>query len=95
MTGPEHYANAESDLEHAAHADDKGRPADVAYWMQAAQVHATLALAAATALGGGDGPPAPDWDAWYRTASEGPGQKRRKREADAAELAEFAKEPQS
>ncbi len=49
MTGPEHYANAESDLEHAAHASDEGRMDDMAYWLQCAQVHATLALAAAAA----------------------------------------------
>lgn len=48
MDGPSHYANAESDLEHAAHASDKGRLDDVAYWLRCAQVHATLALAAAT-----------------------------------------------
>jgi hypothetical protein len=48
VTGPEHYANAESDIEHAAHASDKGRTGDVTYWLGCAQVHATLALAAAT-----------------------------------------------
>jgi hypothetical protein len=51
MNGPEHYANAESDLEHAAHASDKGRLDDVAYWLGCAQVHATLALAAAHVSG--------------------------------------------
>ena len=49
MNGPEHYANAESDLEHAARASDKGRMDDMAYWLQCAQVHATLAVAAFTA----------------------------------------------
>ena len=52
MTGPEHYANAESDLEHAARASDMGRQDDVTYWLGCAQVHATLAQAAATALSG-------------------------------------------
>ncbi len=52
MTGPEHYACAESDLEHAAHASDRDRLDDMAYWLGRAQVHATLALAAATALPG-------------------------------------------
>ena len=73
MTGPEHYANAESDLDNAARADDRGRPADVAYWMQAAQVHATLALAAATALGReGEGrtQPSKDKAAWFDVAAE-------------------------
>lgn len=49
MTGPDNYANAESDLEHASHASDQGRQNDVTYWLGCAQVHATLALAAATA----------------------------------------------
>ncbi len=98
MTGPDHYLNAESDLEHAANADSKGRPADAAYWMQAAQVHAALALAAATALGhytSEDDFPQADRMAWYVAASEGPGEKRRQQEARAAERAEFAAEAQS
>ena len=89
MTGPEHYREAERLLgvdaagpPHSKDMPDSGRVAR-------AQVHAALALAAATALGGGEGPPAPDWDAWYRTASEGPGAKRRRVEA------EFAKDAQS
>ena len=45
MTGAEHYANAESDLEHAARASDKGCRDDMAYWLGCAQVHATLAAA--------------------------------------------------
>jgi hypothetical protein len=49
MTGPEHYLNAESDIDHAARASDKGREQDVAYWLGCAQVHAILALTAATA----------------------------------------------
>jgi len=73
MTGPEHYANAESDLEHAAHASDKGRMDDMAYWLQCAQVHATLALAAATALGrAGEGRTMESMDqaAWFDVAAE-------------------------
>ena len=73
MTGPEHYANAESDLDNAARADGRDRPADVAYWIQAAQVHATLALAAATALGReGEGrtQPSKDKAAWFDAAAE-------------------------
>jgi hypothetical protein len=64
----------------------------------AAQVHATLALAAATALGRHlpeAGFTEADRMAWYRAASEGPGAKQRAREAEAAELAEFAQEAQS
>ena len=49
MDGPSHYANAESDLEHAARASDNDRLDDMSYWLGRAQVHATLALAAATA----------------------------------------------
>jgi hypothetical protein len=45
MTGPEHYDNAESDLDHAARASDKGQQDDVTYWLGCAQAHATLALA--------------------------------------------------
>ena len=94
MTGPEHYRMAEELLRLI-----EGTPEDsvgsVAADAAKAQAHATLALAAATALGGGEGPPAPDWDAWYRTASEGPVEKRRRAAADAAENAEFATEDQS
>jgi len=73
MTGPDHFANAESDIEHAAHASDKGRQDDVAYWLGCAQVHATLALAAATALGReGEGQTMPSKDraAWFAVAAE-------------------------
>jgi hypothetical protein len=63
MTGPEHYANAESDLDNAAHASDKRNQADVAYWLGCAQVHATLALAAATALID-EKPRSGSFDAW-------------------------------
>jgi len=51
VTGPEHYANAEADLDNAARASDKGNQADVAYWTGCAQVHATLALTAAHVAG--------------------------------------------
>jgi hypothetical protein len=49
-TGPQHYANAEADIDNAAQANDRGSHEDVTYWLGCAQVHATLALAAATAL---------------------------------------------
>ena len=73
MTGPDHFLNAESDLEHAARASDKGRQDDVTYWLGCAQVHATLALAAATALGReGEGRTQPSMDkvAWFDVAAE-------------------------
>jgi hypothetical protein len=61
MTGPQHYANAESDLENAARASDRGRQDDVTYWLGCAQVHATLALAAATALDPLTSPSCAEW----------------------------------
>ena len=53
MNGPEHYAAAEEFLA-AAKADgvEPGEPVQVSH-LAAAQVHATLALAAATAMAGG------------------------------------------
>ena len=48
MTGPEHYHEAENLLNHAA-GDTEGSDIE-RYHVAAAQVHATLALAAATAL---------------------------------------------
>lgn len=46
MTGPEHYREAERDLERAAEAG--ASDFEVQYHQARAQVHATLALAAAT-----------------------------------------------
>ena len=59
MTGPEHYREAELLL---AQITDRGEmPTEVVTaTCQAAQVHATLALAAATALHGAD-PSGIDW----------------------------------
>ena len=70
MTGPEHYKEAERIL--APKEVDGGyswstSPAD----MSRAQIHATLALAAATALRVPGGLPDKDWQAWYAAASEG------------------------
>lgn len=54
MTGPEHYREAERLLEQAASWEDGGAffavDSGIKYDLAAAQVHATLALAAATAL---------------------------------------------
>lgn len=47
-TGPEHYREAESLLEQAERKRHKQRGQE-RYYLEAAQVHATLALAAATA----------------------------------------------
>lgn len=50
MTGPEHYREAEEMLISARNARSDADPADVSLVLQHAQVHATLALAAATAF---------------------------------------------
>ncbi|WP_406467089.1 hypothetical protein [Streptomyces sp. NBC_01594] len=51
MTGPEHYRAAEKLLDHAFGIEDRGSAEDVSLLAEA-QVHATLALAAATAMHG-------------------------------------------
>ena len=58
MTGPEHYREAERLLQHPRDVQD----------VAAAQVHATLALAAATAFSS-DTMPKADWDAWRATCA--------------------------
>lgn len=101
-TGPEHYRMAEERMEDASkvarpdsgHTDENATRL-VGLALQRAQVHATLALAAATALSRytpEDTFPDADRRAWYIAASERPGEKQRQREAEAAELAEFAAE---
>jgi hypothetical protein len=68
MTGPEHYQQAEQFL---ARADDAEGGGDwERYYLAAAQVHATLAQAAATAVAGysDDGMTADEWDAWNAVA---------------------------
>lgn len=70
MTGPEHYNRAEQLLREVRDGHQEGT--DVATILAAAQVHATLASAAATALSD----PArsavratvPEWDAWQKAA---------------------------
>lgn len=55
MTGTEHYREAEWHLSRAARSDTD-QPDELSAWHQRqALVHATLALAAATALGSGSG----------------------------------------
>jgi hypothetical protein len=61
MTGPEHYRLAEGYVEQARTLDD---PMPL---LAAAQVHATLAMAAATAITAVEPPPL-DWGAWVAAA---------------------------
>lgn len=68
MTGPEHYREAERLLADARHDGPDGvaylRPENIA----AAQVHATLALAAATAMNDAqEGLPVSEWNDWRAT----------------------------
>ncbi|MEU6342157.1 hypothetical protein ABZ883_14590 [Streptomyces sp. NPDC046977] len=72
MTGPEHYQQAENLMtEYEAIVENGGDPGDM---LQAAQIHATLALAAATAMGApvdgeaDSGLPPRDAKAWYDAA---------------------------
>lgn len=64
MTGPENYREAEQIIaEYEAIVEQGGDPGDM---LQIAQIRATLALAAATALAAmGDGMPTPDYTAWH------------------------------
>ncbi len=66
MTGPQHYLTAERLL--SAARSPKGRAEDEAATLRAAKVHATLALAAATALGRYEQLPAADRKAWLAAA---------------------------
>lgn len=68
MTGPEHYTAAERIIREATDILAEGAPA--ADLIAVAQVHATLANAAATAMCGyaEDGLPAADFHAWDKVA---------------------------
>lgn len=70
MTGPEHYLHAERFLEFAI-AGETGSELE-RYHLHAAQVHATLALAAATALVMGDNGKTPltAYDEWQAAAGQ-------------------------
>jgi hypothetical protein len=79
MTGPEHYREAERLLKKASHYTygDGGDPATGAAFAAEAQVHATLALVAATAMsapveGGVLGMESPEYAAWYDAAGVKP-----------------------
>lgn len=95
MTGAEHYREAERLLAVCV-GDRRGTPLDVAC-TAAAQVHATLALAAATALADYRDSNMTEGDqmAWYQAASAQPEHHRRRREAEAAEHAESTTEVQA
>jgi hypothetical protein len=67
MTGPEHYAEAELQIEVAARELEDGEPKAAELSLGFAQVHATLALAAATALGTEQY--GPDSTAWHGAAA--------------------------
>ena len=69
MTGPEHYQAAEEILKTSAECgwhDNEARQS-----INEAKVHATLALAAATALNQ-IALPTRDWQAWYAAAATRP-----------------------
>jgi len=69
MTGPEHYEEAERLINDARHDHDRDR---ATYLLAEAQVHATLALAAATALSdptrSGPRTTIPEWNAWQQAS---------------------------
>jgi len=67
-SGPEHYREAERLLEYGP--GDELEPERVARDIAEAQVHATLALAAATALGAIGGMPLPEYQAWADVCGE-------------------------
>ena len=91
MTGPEHYREAERLAELATKSGHRDAYAALA------QVHSTLALAAATAMSAWNetGMPQPDRMDWWRAASGEPAERKRIKEAEAAEVAEWTQEPQS
>ena len=69
MTGPEHYRHAESWLFKAEHPDARGGEETSESCAAIAQVHATLALAAATALAVAHEMPIADHDGWHAAVS--------------------------
>jgi hypothetical protein len=85
-TGVEHYKRAQELLAAATTVADEHVLATLAM----AQVHATLADAAATALAlhGLGRMPEADRDAWFAAASESPGRKAAARAAELAEIEE-------
>lgn len=91
MNGPDHYSEAERLVEMG---ELDGYPGEAERYLRdiaRAQVHATLALAAATALANycGDRMTEGDSRRWFEAASAHPEHLRLRREADRAEAAEF------
>lgn len=93
MTGPEHYREAERLLEvaayHTAEAALTSRGSDRdADFLRAAQVHATLALVAATVIQPSSyGCDRPEWTEWAAVASvETAAREQRARRGEAARL---------
>ena len=68
MTGPEHYREAEHCIKQGCRSDENGEHADALVWIRLGHVHATLALAAATALNSNGRMRWNDGDAWDDTA---------------------------
>lgn len=67
MTGPQHYKEAERLIRQARDGrDTQGNRIDRTLVLREAAIHATLAVAAATALSALD----LEYDAWLRVASE-------------------------
>lgn len=77
MTGPEHFSEAEALIQQARTAEHYDTTA-IGLALAEAQVHATLALAAATALSAPVNDEHPgftveEWDAWFAAAGTRPG----------------------
>jgi hypothetical protein len=70
MTGPEHYREAIHMLDLVGENQRAGKVVTISDAIAAAQVHATLALAAATAISHNGEMPVGDSDAWLRVAAD-------------------------
>jgi hypothetical protein len=95
MTGAEHYREGEQLLAAATAYRGEQLLATVMATLALAQAHATLALAAATALASredrGDRYTVladDDYQAWWRAASEGPAARQRRKDAELDDLLE-------
>jgi hypothetical protein len=68
--GPWHYGEAIRILDEIG-GQTKGKPLALSDALAAAQIHATLALAAATAISHNGDMPVDDSDGWLRVATDG------------------------
>lgn len=68
MNGPQHYLAAENILVGALNVASDSPREDVRAMVEMAQAHATLALAAATAMASIDRMPEEDFQAWDKVA---------------------------